>query len=710
MTSRPNTPAKLLAVSIQLALASGYACAADARLPTVEVRATADKDSAYIATRSSAGAKTDTPILETPQSVSVVTSEQFTTQGAGDLMDALGYTAGVTRLEANDKTTDGFMLRGFSAGAGGGSMYRDGAKFMVNVYDGKQELYGLERIEVLKGAASVLYGAAAPGGIINTVSKRARADMVNEVNLEVGNLSRKQLTADVGGALDPAGQVYWRVTTLLRDSGTMTDHVDDDRIYIAPTLTWQLGANTSLSLLSHYQRDNTAYNYALPVEGTIAPNPNGALSRHLFTGEPGYDKYKNTQYSAGYQLDHKFSENTRLHHGLRYFKTDIDFPSTSLYGWAPGAGAAGLLIQGRGAQDRTDESHMATADAFVEHKLQTGALSHRILLGGDYTYQFHSSERYNRTIAPINMFEPVYGAQPGAQRQLFDWYPDTKQRRAGAYLQDQMKLDRLVLLAGVRHDNTNETTAPLTPPKSWSKEKNSDWTGRAGAVYLFDNGLAPFASWSQSFEPASGVDKDGNRFKPTHGEQFEAGVRYQPGNGSTMLSATAYQLTQSDVLAPDPNAPASNPGAQIQVGEIRSRGFEFEARTALTKQVNLVAAYAYTDARITRMTIPSYIGKRQGGVPYNQLSLWADYSAPFGVQGLKAGLGARYVGETVGTWVAGKIPAATIADAMVSYDYQNWRLALNVRNLADKNYIASCTYGCFFGASREIKLNAGYRF
>lgn len=708
MISRPQTPAKLLAVSIHLALAAGTATAAETTLQTVEVHGL--KDSGYIATRSSAGAKTDTPIIETPQSVSVVTSEQFTTQGAGDLMDALGYTAGITRLEANDKTTDGFMLRGFNTGAGGGSMYRDGAKFMVNVYDGKQELYGLERIEVLKGAASVLYGAAAPGGIINTVSKRAHAGIANEVNLEIGNLSRKQFTADVGGVLDPAGKVAWRVTTLLRDSGTMTDHIDDDRIYIAPTLTWQLGANTTLSLLSHFQHDRTAYNYALPVEGTIAPNPNGKISRNLFTGEPGYDKYDNKQFSAGYQVDHKFSDNTKLHHGVRYFETEIDFPTANLYGWAPGAGAAGLLIQNRGAQDRTDESHMATVDAYLEHKLQMGAVSHRFLLGGDFTYQFHRSERYNRTIGPINMFNPVYNAQPGAQRQLFDYYPDTKQRRTGIYAQDQVKWNRLVLLAGVRHDNTNETTAPLTPPTVWSKEKNTATTGRAGAVYLFDNGVAPFASWSQSFEPVSGVDKDSKRFKPTRGEQFEAGVRYQPADGSAMLSATVYQLTQDNVLAPDPNAYASNPYAQIQLGQVRSRGAELEARVELNKQVNLVAAYAYTDAHVTRMTIPAYIGKRQGGVPYNQLSLWGDYASPFGVQGLKAGLGVRHVGETVGTWAPGKVAAATIADGMVSYDYQQWRIALNVRNLADKNYIASCTYGCFFGASREIRLSAGYRF
>lgn len=707
MISRPDTPAKLLAVSIHLALATGYACAADT-LPTVEVIGL--KDSGYIATRSSAGAKTDTPIIETPQSVSVVTSEQFTAQGAGDLMDALGYTAGISRLEANDKTTDGFMLRGFSTGAGGGSMYRDGAKFMVNVYDGKQELYGLERIEVLKGAASVLYGVAAPGGIINTVTKRAQAGMVNELNVDIGNLSHKQLSADLGGALDPAGRVNWRVTTLLRDSSTMTEHIDDKRIYIAPTLSWRIGSATTLSLLSHFQRDNTAYNYALPVEGTLAPNPNGALPRKLFTGEPGYDKYDNKQYSAGYQVDHIVGDSTRLHHGVRYFKAEIDFPSSSLYGWAPGAGAAGLLTQERGAQDRSDASHMSTVDAWLEHKLQTGALNHRFLLGGDFSYQFHRSERYNRTLAPLNLFDPSYGARPGAQRELFDWYPNTKQRRAGLYAQDQVKLERLVLLAGVRHDKVNETTAPLTPPVVWSKEKNSATTGRAGAVYLFDNGVAPFASWSQSFEPVAGIDKDSKRFEPTRGEQLEAGLRYQPAGGATLFSATAYQLTQSEVLAPDPQAYASNPAAQIQLGEVRSRGIELEARTELNKRINLVAAYAYTDARITRMTIPSYVGKRQGGVPYNQLSVWADYAAPFGVQGLKAGLGVRHIGETVATWVEGTVPAATIADALLSYDYRNWRLALNLRNLSDKNYIASCTYGCFYGASREIKLSAGYRF
>ncbi|MES2259413.1 MAG: TonB-dependent siderophore receptor [Pseudomonadota bacterium] len=714
MISRPNTPAKLLAAAIQLALFGAHAHAADAEgvLPTVNI--TAQQENGYLVTRSAAGTKTDTPIIETPQSVSVVSAEQFTAQGARDLADAFSYTAGISRREGNDKTIDTFNIRGFQSIAGFGSIYRDGIKYTVNAYNGKQELYGLESVELLKGASSVLFGAAAPGGIINSVSKRARPDIVREINVQVGNQSHKQVSADLGGAIDADKKLSWRLTALGRDSDTMTDYVGDDRVYIAPAFTWQPNADTSLSVLAHYQNDKTAYAYGLPFEGTIVPNKNGTLPRNLYVADPSFNRYETTQRSLGYQFDHRFNSTTKLHHSLRYFKSDVVLPLIYTTGWAPVPASQSPRLMTRGAQDRDDRSHMYTTDTSLEHIVQTGPVQHKLLAGVDYTYAYHESERYTRTMAPLDLFKPVYGIQPGAERVLYEWFPKTKQRRLGIYAQDQIKFDKLTVLAGVRHDNTSDTTTPFAPPVVWAKETASATTGRVGAVYQFSNGIAPYASWSQSFEPVEGADRMGVHFKPTKGEQFEIGVRYQPAGGNTMISAAVYDLTQANGLAPDP----VDFSMYVQQSEVRSRGFELEVNTALTKQIKLIAAYAYTDARMTKSTIPDYlgilgapyIGKRTPGVPYNQLSVWGEYSAPFGVSGLKAGLGARYTGESVTQVPTANVGANTVLDAMLSYEQRNWRFALNARNLTDKNYIEYCNFSCFYGAAREIKLTAAYRW
>lgn len=269
----------------------------------------------------------------------------------------------------------------------------------------------------------------------------------------------------------------------------------------------------------------------------------------------------------------------------------------------------------------------------------------------------------------------------------------------------------VVLLGGrydrVRYDEgtffTDETVA--------GGEKSHAFTGRAGLVYLADNGLAPYMSFSQSFEPQSGTDRNKTRFKPTRGEQWELGLRYQPKDSDMLISTSIYDLTQTDTLVSDP----IDADYSVQLGKVRSRGFEIEMKTRIGRQANLIMAYAYTDARTIKSSplTPEEKGRRTGGVPYNQLSLWGDYSfGAFGLPGLKAGLGVRYVDSTQprGNWMSAKVPGFTLFDAMVSYATGPWKLALNVTNLTDKTYLASCTYGCFYGEPRKVVGTMSYRW
>ena len=677
-------------------------------LPQVKVTGTIAEDSpvgpleGYVARRSAAGTKTDTPIVETPQSISIVGASEIEAIKAQNLIDALGYVAGVARVEGLDRTTESLLIRGFEAWADNGSLYRDGSKYGVNLNGGTQEPYGLERVELLKGAASVLYGAAAPGGIINTVSKRPTSERIGELNLEAGSFDRRQLSGDFGGALGEGSDWSYRLTFLARDSDSFIDYVPDDRRYIAPALKWQPSEATSITLLSEYQHDRTAYVYALPAEGTVLPNVNGKIDRDRFVGVPGFDRYDNDRGSVGYLFEHAFSSRLKLRNSARYFGQSNARPFTYIAELLPDQRTAS-----RGLVYVEDRSAAATSDTSLQYSWAGNGIEHTVLAGADYVYQKHRQATSTGEIDALDLFEPDYGAEPGELT-----YFGTRRfrdRKTGVYAQDQMKiLQRWVLLLGARQDWSKNDSEAATATQ-WTRESNDAFSARAGLVYLADNGLAPFASFSQSFEPTSGNDRSGARLKPSRGEQYEAGIRYQPADAQVLLSATVYQLTKTNVGVTDPVDTLFT----IQRGEVRSRGVELEARASLTTQLAIIAAYAYTDARTLESgpLTPELDGARTGGVPYHQLSLWADYDfTGLIVPGLKAGAGVRHVGSTMGSYVAAEVPAFTLVDAMLSYTHGPWRLALNATNLGDENYVASCTYGCFYGEPRKLIASVGYRW
>lgn len=660
----------------------------------------------YLATRSATATKTDTPIMETPQSISIVDSTQITALRPKSLNDALAYTAGVTRSEGADRTTDSFNLRGFSATSGTGSLYRDGTKYSVNAYDGQQELYGLERVEVLKGASSVLFGTAAPGGVINTVTKRPTLTPLHELNLEYGSFARKQLSGDFAGALTDDNNWSYRLTGLVRDSNTFIDNINDDRIYVAPALKWSPDENTSLTFLSHYQKSKTDYVYGLPDSGTIAYNPNGKIARSRYTGIPGHDRSDTEEYSVGYLFDHNFSDSLKFRNSLSYYKSTLEQPSS----YVDGVSDDGLSSTDRGASERTDHSDAVTSDTALTWETRTGIIDHQLMGGTDFNWQYHDTIRYNMDVSDqYNYFgaNPAVTLGPKTQNLYSSKQYST---RLGLYAQDQMKIDdKWVLLLGARQDWAHDKTAPWFAGTGLSStdEYSNATTYRAGLVYLADNGLAPFLSYSQSFEPQSGTDRRGVQFKPTTGDQYEAGIRYQPKGSAIMYTASVYQLTQQNILTTDP----VDTDFQTQTGEVKSKGIELEAKGKLTENTQIIAAYAYTDARTTKSNTEANVGKRQGGVPFNQFSLWADYSfAVFGLPGLTAGSGIRYIGDTRGTYVDGTVPDYTLWDAMVSYQTGPWRFAVNGSNLTDKTYIASCTYGCFYGEGRNITGSVSYKW
>ncbi|WP_340146736.1 TonB-dependent siderophore receptor [Halomonas sp. PA16-9] len=480
--------------------------------------------------------------------------------------------------------------------------------------------------------------------MINAVSKRPTSAPLREVNFQVGSFDRRQVSADFSDSLDEDGEFSYRLTMLRRDSNTFVDHVPDDRTYIAPALKWQPNENTSLTLLSEYQRDETTYIYGLPASGTILANPNGDIPRDRFVGEPGFDDYDNESYSLGYLFEHDFSNRLKLRHNLRSFHSDRNFDNVGIS--QQPQSSAGRLFS-RTAHDRRDASRAISSDTSLQYDWEAGTTTNTSLVGLDYVRQRHETERYQQSIPALDLYNPAYGSGQLSESTPNNYSNLSRKQQVGLYVQNQMKIaDKWVVMLGGRQDWTDTEAARYFDPSQEQQQDDDAFTGRVGFVYLADNGLAPFASFSQSFEVATGTDRNGNQFEPTQGEQYEVGIRYQPKGFDTMLTATAYELTQDNVLVADP----VNTNFQTQIGEVRSRGVELEAKTEIGLNANLVAAYAYTDARTTKSSpaTPEKAGERTGQAPYNQFSLWGDYRlSDFGLPGLKLGAGVRYVGSTL---------------------------------------------------------------
>jgi len=684
---------------------------ADTPLPLVTVHGAAETATShvngYAAKRTATATKTDTPIEEIPQSISVVTSDQITTTGARTLQDALGYTAGVSAEQGSYgvMTSESFFIRGFEVQPYSGGILRDGMKYQPNVYNGAQEVYGLERVEVLKGASSILYGTAAPGGLINAITKRPTAESLREINVEYGNHNRKQISGDISGPLDDAGELTYRLTALERKADSFADFGKNDRTYLAAALTWSPSAATSLTLLSSYQHSKTTDNGPLPRQGTLLFNPNGQLPGDRYLGEPSFNLFDNTQKTVSSIFEHAFSDTLKFRQSLRYFTSSLDYKYYQITG--VGTDLRTVSRRGRAFLDSTEA---VTADTNLEYSFDTGPVAHKVLLGVDYLTQRHTSDRANTTFTDIDMYNPVYGQPFGSATDTDKWR--LKQSGTGLYLQDQLKIaDKWVLLVGGRQDWTRLEDRDLLNNPDGIVQTDKAFSGRAGLVYLANNGLSPYVSFSQSFAPEEGFDRLRNAFKPTRGEQYEVGLRYQTPDKKLLLSAAIYQLTQSNVQTPDPVDPDN---FSVQTGEVRSRGVELEAKGALTKNLNISAAYSLISAETTKSNNPTEIGATFAGVPRSTVSLWMDYRfSIFGLPNLRAGAGVRYIGGRPGN-ASGlpDQPAYALVDAMVAYEMDRWRYAINATNLANRLYVPSPCFGrsCTYGQPRTIVASASYRF
>lgn len=646
--------------------------------------------------------KTDTPLLETPQSVSAVTREQLDARNVQSLQEALGYSAGVrTGTFGFSPRFDDFVIRGFDAVYTG--LFRDGLRQAANSFTiFRTEPYGLAGLNVLRGPSSALYGPSTAGGLVNLVTKRPTEEPFRELQLQYGSHDRKQAQFDFSGPLDAEGRFGYRLTGLLRDADTQNESVEDDRIYIAPAFTWRPDDRTTLTLLGAWQRDLTG--------GTVTyyDDPVLGLTR-LRSGDPAYNDLRVEHWRLGYELEHRATDALALRQNLRFGHVDTDLEYSYILGIAPDGRSAT-----RGAGQRRQQLNTLAVDNQAEWRLSTGPVEHRLMAGFDYLYSsFRSSGGDYVDGPPLDLLTLNYGAQPFRDPAV-TLRPAQRQDQFGLYLQDQMRLDRWILTLSGRHDWV-ETTTKDRAAGTRETQSESAWSGRAGLTYLFDNGIAPYVSASTSFIPALGTNSDGSAFKPITADQYEAGVKYQPPGRNSLVTASVFHITQRNGIFGDPISFAF----AGQRGEVRSRGFEVEGVADLGAGLKLLASYTYLDAKITEAEDATE-GQVPSGQPRHLASAWGDYTVTEGpLRGIGLGLGLRYIGSSYrdDDNSGGKVGANTLLDAAIRYDLdalapelKGMRLAVNATNLTDKEYQSCAQSYCYWGNGRTVIGSLRYRW
>ncbi|WP_313278040.1 TonB-dependent siderophore receptor [Stutzerimonas balearica] len=651
----------------------------------------------YVAKRSVSATKTDTPIIETPQSISVITADRIRDLGSLTIQDSLRYVSGM-RGEAYgfDSRGDFSLVRGVSP-----TIFLDGLQQSVGSYTNtRTDPFTLERVEVIKGPSSMLYGQSSVGGLLNLVSKRPQAERRNELQLQYGSFDRKQIAFDSTGPLDDDGTLLYRVVAIGRDSQTQVDHTKDNRLVFMPSLTWRPNEQFEWTLMANVQKDDGGTTSGfLPHRGTVLSAPYGEIGSERFVSEPGFDEYDTEQKALTSQMSWRLDDTWTLRQNLRWQKSKVSYQT--MYGWPPVLGADERTVN-RVWSVSKPEVTIWSADHQAESRFDTGALQHTLLMGVDYRHAVTDSRSARGVATPLDLYDPVYGTFDPSGITLSD-VPQQRAVQKGLYVQDQVRLDRWLMTLGLRKDWAE------TRVEDGNRQKDDAVTGRVGLTYLFDNGVAPYISYSESFTPIIGLNTITQQsYKPLEGEQWELGIKYQPVGSNTLLTAAVFDLREKNRQMPDP----ANPLSTIQAGEARVKGLELEGLVEVDPNWDLIATYSYLDSEVAKGP-PAQQGKRIASVPEHMASLWSQHRfSVAGISGFSAGAGVRYVGASWDGTDSLKTPSTTLFDAMLGYAYQDWSFTLTATNLEDETYYTTCLSrgDCFTGNRRTVVATASYSF
>jgi len=641
-----------------------------------------------------ADTKTETPLIETPQPITVVTDEQFLSQGAINISDTVRYAAGITANPyGRDTRVDGFVVRGIDA-----LQFRDGMRDIFSYYASiTSDPYNFSRVEIVRGPASVLFGQGSIGGLVNLVSKTPDFATRGEISAVYGSYDRKELLGDLNLALHDTFAI--RAVGRVRDAGTYVDHVPDDRVLFAPSIRWQPTPDTDITLLGVYQEDDGgSTSQFLPIIGSFRPNvDNPRLPRFLFVGKPGWDRYDGRSLQGGGSITQRFGDNVSVNLKARYIDSDLAYFThytdsyTSPTNPYLDDARRQIGLYGDGSIARMN---VFSTDNNVQFKFHTGAgIEHTLLVGIDYSWN-EVRKRGGFGYEIVDLYDIDHDALTIPP--LDQYATRESQKQLGVYVQDQIRFfDRVSVVLGARRDRLRTDGAPDTIDKAT--------TFRAGIIGEIGAGLSPFFSYTESFQPIAGMNSSGGAFHPQTGTQYEAGVKWQP-DLATLVTVTAFHIKESGRPIDDP----ANPLGQIQAGELITKGIEIEASRTLPGHFELLVNYGYNKLVAKDSEFFDYM-------PRHNASIWS--TKTFNLNGeasLRLGAGVRYTGRRSSTGPAWTIVTGdnTLVDALAAIEWRDWRFTVNATNLFNERFYASCLSrgDCFVGAPRNVMGSVSYRF
>lgn len=621
--------------------------------------------------------KSGVPLSRTPQAVTVIDRAQIEQLNAQSVEEVLRYTPGVQSEFGGRRNTDFIIIRGFPQIE---FAFRDGLRLSSLDFPTSQEVWGLESINILKGPASVLYGQIAPGGLINYQSKLPNGESILDTQLIAGAYGLFSAAVDVGGSLDEAGDWQFRLPVLYRQGDDPIDFIERRRLFAAPSLTWQLSDAMDLTFFTLFQDDEYDAPVSLPVSGTIEPNPNGPLPQFTFLGEPGLDKVEESQYRVGYIFNYRWESGLTFRQIARIHNTFELSGAIFASGFEPD----GRTLN-RGFSGSDLETDAFAIDNQLEGVFDSGSLQHRVLLGVDYFSETYAADFLSGSVAPIDAYEPVYGAPVTIDPDPFVY--KEKSLQAHPYLQYRLTVaDRFVAVGGMGYGWTRSEAFAFG--EEFNDETVDAYVGNAALMYTTDNGLTVYGSYAQSFRPQLGIPplEDGSRPDPSEGDQIEVGVKWAPPEGRMSATLAVYDLTLSDLLR-FVQPPTGN-GFNVVDGDSRHKGIDLDFSADVTDSLNLRGGYSYIDAQITG-SVTGRDGLRPSNVPDHSASVFVTLDgAGAGLPGSSISLGARYFGERRGQGVSDRLPSAFLVDLAARYEFGRYQIGINVNNLLDERYIA----------------------
>lgn len=667
----------------------------------------------YVAKTGRTATKTDTPIAEAPATINTVTQAQLADRKPQSLVEALAYTPGVkTGGFGFDPRYDSFFVRGVDVTYTG--VFRDGLR-QFNSPNGifRLEPYGLESISILKGPASAIYGASSSAGIVDLISKRPTDYRFGEVEAQTGSFDRIQGAFDIGGPLNEEGSVLYRLTGLARNADTEMRAVKDNRVFIAPAVTFKPSDDTKLTILGEYMDSTVGGGAAYQNRYDADFNSIGAIKTPLPYED--FNDFRQKQGRVGYEFEHRFNEAVTLHQNLRFsaLSTRQEYSGSQF-------NDTGLLF---------DKNQGIAVDTYLLSEIKTGPAAHKILTGVDYSYlTYKEKQAFGSFTDPNDIPTPDYRDETSNPR-----FYKQNQTLVGVYAQDEISLDRWRLTIGGRHDwydsdfKSAITTGVDTsvPPdfipdiypttRDRQKQNGGKFTGRAALSYVTDSGLTPFVGYGTSFVPNPGTVIGGAVTKPTQGEQIEAGVKYAHPGTNSLITASVFQLKQKDGVV---LAVVDSVNQQTQL-DFKNRGFEIDAAGTMANGVTLQASYSYIHTDISKPA--SLDGREITGIPRHAFQLWGGYEAKTGaLKGVAVGAGVRYEGSSFGDnenrAVIKNSPRAFV-DAKASYELENlsadlkgFKLQVNATNLLDDvKQICTSNY-CYYDKGRQVIASIRYRW